>query len=110
MANKCTIRPLPEEVSAENTYRKPLEFDLDDYLEDWSDWEGTEEELTEFLKMLWEISGTFARMGFRKDSTQLALGTIFKNLALDSSDKVKQKGNIKKNPVNDNDNEANHGR
>ena len=84
---------------------KPPELELNDYLDDWADWEGTEEELTEYLQVLWEVSWTFARMGFHEDPVQQALAWMFKSVAPDSANRVEKIGTVENiEPLSANDN------
>ena len=83
-----------EDTIYNNEAAKPLDFNPKEDLKGWQDCEIPEEELVEFLRMLWDIAGTFARMSFYEDPVQQAMGLLFKDVALDSPDAVKQIQNI----------------
>lgn len=66
----------------------PLVLNPVDYCEDMAEFNLTQEQETELLTILWEIAATFAMMGFGMEATQLALNSVFKNVAPDSEGAV----------------------
>ena len=63
-----------------------LPFDADKYLEHIEDFEMTEAQKVEFLRVLWDIMATFVRLGFDVDSVL----PRFKEASENASDAVEQ--------------------
>lgn len=61
-----------------NTYpTAPLELNVQEYLDDLSGLELTEEEATELLTILWNIMATMVDIGWGVDTTHIILPELF---------------------------------